>query len=142
MSAVASPGRYRHTVRRKDRQPFVPPYCVTQMMLYPDEMTCCQLLDTVSAALYQHNFTTVREVAEFLNLEPIKLTHAIEVLTGTTMSDVVRLFVMRRVRQALADHPDQTLDEVARSIGYHSKSSITYICRNFSMESARGKVKY
>ncbi len=132
-------GRRPHRVNKEDRKPFLAPYSLGDLNAYPEKPTGNQLLDAVCDAIFNHKFTTAKEVAEYLSLDPVRLNHAVQIFVGNTLGEIVSAFVFTRIDKYLREHPDQTLDEVAKATGYNSKSAVAYIYKRFGKGSPRGQ---
>ncbi len=130
-------GRRPHKVKKEDRKPFVAPYSLSDFFSYPEKPSGNQLIDAISEAIVTHNYTTAKEIAEYLDLEPAKLNHAVQIFTGNTLGEVVSAFVFFRVEKYLKEHPDETLEQVAKATGYNSKSAVTCIYKRFGKGSPR-----
>ena len=132
-------GRRLHKVRKENRKPFNPPYSLGDFFGYPDKLTGNPLLDAVSEAIATHQYTTAKEVAEYLSLDATKLNHALQLLADCTLGQIVSMSVFLRVEKYLKEHPDETLDQVAKATGYNSKSAVAYIYKRFGQGSPRAK---
>ena len=134
-----SVGRRPHKVKKEDRKPFNPPYTLGDFFSYPDKLSGNQLIDAISEAIVNHKYTTSKEVAEYLDLDPAKLNHAVQIFTGNSLSEIVSAFVFFRVEKYLKEHPDETLDQVAKATGYNSKSAVTCIYKRFGKGTPRAE---
>jgi transcriptional regulator GlxA family with amidase domain len=132
-------GRRPHKVDQEDRKPFITPYSFSDLFGYPEKVTGNQLIDAVSEAIYTHKFTTAKEVAEYLNLEQVKLNHALQVFVGSTLGEIVSASVFFRVEKYIKEHPEETLDQVAKATGYNSRSAISYIYKRFGKGAPRAE---
>jgi len=132
-------GRRPHKVKKEDRKPFIAPYSLGDFFSYPEKLTGNPLMDAISDAIVNHKFTTAKEVAEYLDLEPAKLNHAVQIFTGNTLGEVVSAFVFFRIEKYLKEHPDETLDQVAKATGYNSKSAVAYVYKRFGKGSPRAQ---
>ena len=139
MAIKITGGRYSHEVKKNNRNPFNPPFSLTDMLAYPEKKTDNQLLDAVSEALHTHHFTTGREVAEYLNLNQDHLTGALQIMTGSSLAEVVSQFVYHRIDKYLTEHPDDTLDQVAKATGFSTKSAITAVYRKHHQGTPRNR---
>ena len=134
-----SVGRRSHKVKKEDRKPFTPPFTLGDLFDYPEKSTGNQLLDAVSEAIVNHKFTTAKEVAEYLDLDPAKLNHALQIFVDMTLGEIVSSFVFYRVEKYLKEHPDETLDQVAKATGYNSKSAVAYVYKRFGKGTPRAQ---
>ena len=132
-------GRRPHKVKKEDRKPFNPPYSLSDLFTYPEKVTGNQLIDAVSEAIYSHKFTTAKEVAEYLDLDQTKLNNALQLFVGNTLGEIVSASVFSRVEKYLKEHPDETLDQVAKATGYNSKSAVSYIYKRFGKGTPRAE---
>ena len=132
-------GRRPHEVKKEDRKPFTPPYTIGDLFAYPEKVTGNQLLDAVSEAIYSHKFTTAKEVAEYLNLDQNKLNSVLQLFVDCTLGEIVSTSVFIRVEKYPKEHPEETLDQVAKATGYNSKSAVAYIYKRFGKGTPRAE---
>ena len=132
-------GRRPHKVKDEDRKPFNPPFSFGDLFTYPEKVTGNQLIDAVSEAIYSHKFTTAKEVAEYLNLDQVKLNHALQLFVGNSLGEIVSASVLFRVEKYIKEHPEETLDQVAKATGYNSRSAISCIYKRFGKGAPRGE---
>lgn len=136
---TVSVGRCAHTIKRENRKPFLPIYSLRMLLQSPETPVGNPLIDAVCEAIVTEQFTTAKEVAEYLDLVPDQLNNVMKIFTGCTLGDVVSAFVLVRVQTYLDEHPDETLDQVARGTGYKSKSAIAALFKKHNLSSPRSE---
>lgn len=134
---TSSVGRLSHHIKVADRKPFLPICSIEDLYNASTKSTGNPLLDAVSEAIVSHQFTTAKEVAEYLDLSQDALNATVKIFTGSTLGEVVSFFVVCRIKAYLESHPDDSLDQVARATGFRSKSSINCIYKKYNLGTPR-----
>lgn len=136
---TVSVGRCAHSIKRENRKPFLPIYTLKQLLQSPQTPVGNPLIDAVCEAIVTEQFTTAKEVAEYLDLVPDQLNNVMKIFTGCTLGEVVSAFVLVRVRTYLDEHPNETLDQVAQGTGYRSKSAIAALFKKYKLGTPRSE---
>lgn len=135
-------GRYSHSIKEENRKPFLPPYTLQDMLCSPQTPIGNPLLDAITEAIVSQQFTTAKEVAEYLDIHPDYLSQTVKIFTGCTLGEVVSYFVVDRVKQYLDSHPDDTLDQVALATGYKTKSAIRVLFKKHNLGTPRNNTSH
>jgi hypothetical protein len=61
----------------------------------------------------------------------------LQIFVGNTLGEIVSASVFIRVEKYLQEHPEETLDQVAKATGYNSKSAVVYIYKRFGKGTPR-----
>lgn len=112
----------------KKTKPYLPVATFQQVLDYvpgqPETYTASPIVNAVAEALYETKYIEGKDLAEYLALDPRKLTHAMQIDLGMSLIEVIHNYRLHQIEAYYNAHPGETLDQVAQACGYSSKGSV------------------
>lgn len=112
----------------KKTKPYLQQATFEQVLSYnpadPATFTPSPIVNAVAEALHETHLIESGEMADYLAVDRIKLNHALSLDLGMTLIEVIHLYRLHQVKQYVAQHPDEKLEEVAHACGYASAGSL------------------
>lgn len=112
----------------KKTKPYLPQSTFEQVLSYnsadPATFTASPLVNAVAEALHETLLIEAGQIADYLAVDRQKLSHALSLDLGMTLIEVVQLYRLHQVKQYVAEHPDEKLDDIAHACGYASAGSL------------------
>lgn len=110
-------------------KPFEPFVTLEHFYRYPETSTGSILCDAVADVLYTTRYIRVAQIARYMKVEARKLSCAIDLFTGMTLTELVKTYRLRQVQQYMLAHPQDNLDVVARAVGFASDTVLADLFR-------------
>lgn len=108
--------------------PFLPIATLQEVLAYnPSDAsthTASPLVNAVAEVLYSTHVIEASELAELLSLDQRKLSGALQIELGMSLRDVIKHYRIHAIQTYISQHPEATLQEVARENGYASDNAI------------------
>lgn len=127
----------------KKTHPYLPLATFEQVLSYnPADsatFTPSPIVNAVAEALHETLFIESGEIADYLEVDRVKLNHALSLDLGMTLIDVIHHYRLHQVQQYIEQHPNQKLDEVAHACGYASAGSLWRFMQRKLGTTARGE---
>lgn len=124
-------------------KPYRPAITLDQVRAFdpavPETHTPSLLVNAVAEALHETKSIEACEIAEYLEVDRVKLSHAIYLETGMTLIELVQNYRLLEIRKFIGEHPDMKLDEVAHACGYASDGSLWRFFQRKFGQTARGE---
>lgn len=103
-------------------KPYLPVATFEQVVAYvpgnTETYTPSPLVNAVAEALYETKWIESKEIAEYLEVDARKLAYAIQLELGMKLIDVIQKYRILQIEKYREEHPDETLDNVAKACGY------------------------
>lgn len=113
-------------MQHKPYRPFV---TIEHFYNYPAVSTGSSICDAVADALFNTRLLRVAEIAEYLEIDPRKLSNAMQIESGLTLQQIVQSYRLHQVQQYMIAHPDQSLELQAHAAGFSSDSVLSDLIR-------------
>ena len=109
-------------------KPFLPVATFEQVVAYvpgnTQTYTASPLVNAVAEALFETKWIESKEIAEYLEVDARKLAYAIQLELGMKLIDVIQKYRIQQIEKYREEHPDETLDNVAKACGYACNSTL------------------
>ena len=86
----------------------------------PSTHTPSPIVNAMCEILYSTQEREIRRIAALLDVDKLKLLHAIELETGMTLKEIVTQYRLTQAKTYIAAHPDQTQTQMAEALGFSS----------------------
>lgn len=110
-------------------KPYKPVASLAEVLAYdpenPETFTQSPVVNAVTEVLCATKLFECKEIARCLNLDERKLSNALSIDLGMTLSQLVDQYRANEVQEFRAQHPEYTAEELAKAIGYASPSGIS-----------------
>ena len=110
-------------------KPFEPFVTLEHFYRYPEVSTGSILCDAVADVLYTTRYIRVAQIARYMKVDARKLSCAIDLFTGMTLTELGKTYRLRQVQQYMLAHPQDNLDVVARTVGFASDTVLADLFR-------------
>lgn len=109
-------------------KPFVPVADLEFFFNYnvddPTTHSASPLVNAVAEALQVNKRLTVGSIARYLCIDAKKLTGALQIEAGCSLSDIIKEIKLRKIPEYIQNHPEETLSEISKNVGYSGESSL------------------
>lgn len=96
---------------------------------YPASSTGSTLCDAVAEALLATRYIRSYEIARYLCVDQRKLSGALELLSGISLTQLVRSYRLHQVQQYLLDNPSANHRDAVAAFGFSSESVLSDLFR-------------
>lgn len=108
--------------------PYLPVATFQQVLEYVpgkvETYTTSPIVNAVAEALHKTLIIKSQGIAEYLAVDERKLAGAIQLDLGMRLIDVIHQFRLFQIQRYRKEHPEESLDVVARACGYASDNSL------------------
>lgn len=111
-----------------ETKPYLPKATFEQVLNYnPADAathTASPIVNAVAEALHETKFIEACEFAAYLEVDQVKLSHAIILDLGMSLKDLIHNFRLEQAMRLVAENPDMPVEEIAQACGYASAGSL------------------
>lgn len=127
----------------KKTKPYLPQATFEQVLSYnpadPATFTPSPIVNAVADALYETHLIESGELAAYLEVDRLKLNHALSLDLGMTLIEVIHQYRLHQIQGYVEQHPDEKLEDVAHACGYASAGSLWRFMQRKVGTTARGE---
>lgn len=127
----------------KVTKPYRPSISLEEVLAFdptkPETHTVSRLVNAVAEVLHDTNYIEAKDIANYLEVDRIKLSAAISLEMGMTLIELIKNYRLVKVRKFVNDHPEMMLDDIARTCGYASNGSMWRFFQRKLGQTARGE---
>ena len=115
-------------MNKKPQNPFLPFVNLKEILAFdinrPVFQTNSPLVNAVCEAIIKQKPISCEEISEYLNLDERKLSGALQIITGSSLNEIRLQIQVKILKACISEHPEWTPDQVAKHIGFSSRSSL------------------
>lgn len=118
------------TMKENRMEAFTPIRSLQELIAAPETPTGSILLDAVMKVMVTTHARNTKQIADHLKVDRVKLSGAIELLTGSSLQVILEAYCIQNVEYQLKD-TDLPLLEIVRQNGFTSTAALTHFFQRF-----------